>query len=197
MSSYEKKNIIVPILDLDKLKKNHKRSYSEEFIKPLPTSGPVSISVSKRSNPETNEEKESANSEMGELLTTNRETSKMIKEIKKDLDMIKVRVFTDDIDIRKELKEIKREVSGIIIPESPKMISRCDAIVGNTQSMLTNMNKILSSNKKIAESLIDISSAIDEINRDNQEKYRIITSLILSLNRDIDRIQWDVDKMKK
>lgn len=154
----------IPPLDFRKLKKNKKRPTSEilpnEFFRKT-----VKIEAERHIK---------TDGSIDELLKTNRETSQVIEEIRQSLDIIKKSVNSDE-KIRKELKEIRNRIHRLIpVSESPKTISRCDAIVGNTQMIISNIHKL---------------------SKKEDERYVSIISMISSLSIDVSRIQNDIDKL--
>ncbi len=124
-------------------------------------------------------------SELSEILKSNRETHDVIEEIKVDLDIIKSSIFKDrcfNKDLKEELKEIKNRIT-VIIPDSPKTLSKCDAIVGNTQMLMGSINRL--------------ELSINDIGKINTDHYLGLLSCIMSLNRDVDRIQMDINDLKR
>lgn len=145
----------IPLLDFKKLK--HRRSNSDGISR-------------------------NDNIDLSDLLKTNRQTTEVIKEIRVDLDMIR-KYLVINFNISSELKEIKKCVTVFDVPESPKTLSKCDAIVGNTQSIIRI--------------LIRVEETLNQVSKYNTEHYISLMSLIISLNRDVDRLQRDIDKIKK
>ena len=69
------------------------------------------------------------------LLRSYRETYDDIADIKRKLAIIESCVKYEDFELRKEIKEIRNHVDSLISDSqrTARMLSRCDAIVGNTQ----------------------------------------------------------------
>jgi len=119
-----------------------------------------------------------------EFLKTNRKTNEVVEDIKIDLDVIKSFVTNDkerDAQISKELQEISKKISSLIQAESPRMLSKCDAIVGNTQSLIVNINKV--------------NNKLDEVIEDIDKKHCTILNLLISMSRDISLLQCSIEEI--
>jgi hypothetical protein len=82
--------------------------------------------------------------EISKLLRSYRETYDDIEDIKHKLAIIESCVKYEDFELRKEIKEIRNHVDSLISESqrTPRMISRCDAIVGNTQGILSAIKQL-------------------------------------------------------
>jgi hypothetical protein len=82
--------------------------------------------------------------EISKLLKSYRETYDDIEDIKRKLIIIESCVKYEDFELRKEIKEIRNHVNSLISDSqrTPRMMSRCDAIVGNTQNMLSAVKEL-------------------------------------------------------
>lgn len=104
--------------------------------------------------------------DMATLLRSYRETYDDIADIKRKLAIIESCVKYEDFELRKEIKEIRNHVDSLISDSqrTPRMLSRCDAIVGNTQGILSaikgldaNIQVLTDNNSEIITTLSSLS----------------------------------------
>lgn len=107
------------------------------------------------------------------LLKSHRETYEDIEDIKKKLSIIQSSVKYDDADIRKELKEILEHVNSLVSESdrAPRVLSRCDAIVGNTQGILTKLQ--------------DLNDGFKILKKDSNIRHSVMVSMLSELTRDV------------
>jgi hypothetical protein len=87
-----------------------------------------------------------------QILTHHRKTLIEIETIKSQLEVIRSCVFLEDLKIGNEIVEIKKQVHSIFkeIESTPRLLSRCDATVGNTQMILS---RLIDTKKEIVENI--------------------------------------------
>lgn len=119
----------IPSLDFTKLKK--RRNSDSEIL---------THRTSKRKN-------------IDEVIQKHRETCRYIKEIRDKLDVMNALITLDETGVHKTMKEIRDQLSTFELcsDKTPRFMSRCDALVGNTQSILSNSKIILDYMKHIDE----------------------------------------------
>jgi hypothetical protein len=95
------------------------------------------------------------------------------KDIKQPL------VITDDQLLHKELKTISHRVNSLISDSerTPRVLSRCDAIVGNTQAILTGINELDAQLKDLSDNIKDIDEQVQELKEENSEIILALTRL--------------------
>jgi DNA repair ATPase RecN len=123
----EKKKI--PILDLSKTKKLQRRNSDSEIL----TNRTV-----KRKN-------------IDDVIQKHRETCKFIKEIHDKLEVVNTLITYDEVGIHQTMKEIRDKLSNFEAcqEKTPRFMSRCDAMIGNTQVIITHTKNLMDYLKNI------------------------------------------------
>jgi hypothetical protein len=106
--------------------------------------------------------------DIANLIRSYRETYDDIADIKRKLVIIESCVKYEDFELRKEIKEIRNHVDSLISDSqrTPRMISRCDAIVGNTQGILSAIKELDSKMTMLTETNTDIFTTLASLNYD-------------------------------
>lgn len=115
------------------------------------------------------------------IFTQHQETLREIETIKSQLEVIRSCVLLDDLKIGSEIVEIKKQVQNIFkeIENTPRLISRCDATVGNTQMILSRM---IEHKKEIIE---NVSQNITQNISHHDDIIVDILEMILKLNNTV------------
>lgn len=88
-----------------------------------------------------------------EVIQKHKETCKFIQEIHNKLDTIQKNSLADELELNKTMKDIRDRILNLEngADKTPRMVSRCDAMVGNTQLIITNTKSVLEYLKNIDE----------------------------------------------
>lgn len=113
----------IPSLDFTKLKRIQRRNSDSEIL---------THRTSKRKN-------------IDEVIQKHRETCRYIKEIRDKLDMMNALITLDESGVHATMKQIRDQLSNFELcsDKTPRFMSRCDALLGNTQNILSNSKNIL------------------------------------------------------
>jgi hypothetical protein len=124
--------------------------------------------------------------DIDDVIAKHKETCLFIKEIRDKLENVKSNsIFFDDFETHKTIKDILEKISILESgnEKTPRLVSRCDAMVGNTQLIITSTKKSL-----------DYLKAIDE----EAEQHDIVTITMLSdLFKEIHEIKTELKKINE
>lgn len=156
----ETKKYIIPALDLSKINKRiHKRSNSDTEI--------LSNKTGKRKN-------------IDDVIQKYKKTCLLIKEMHTNLEKIKKSHY-DESELYEAIKEIKDKISNLEKEprDTPRVLSRCDALVGNTRITLENTQAIIVSSKNIIKYL---STMDEEIEQHDMITVTVLNDILKEIN---------------
>ncbi len=150
----------------------------------------TNIKVKKRRNSdsEINTHKTLKRKNIDSVIQKHKETCMFIKEIHEKLEKIQNinSLYKNDSEIDEAMKEIRNRVSEVEKNYSPKLISRCDAMIGNTQMIITNTKQNLDYLKIVDEDFeqhdILTVTILSDIVKDIIEIKAILQKIVVKLN---------------
>lgn len=121
-----------------------------------------------------------------EVIAKHKETCIFIKEIRDKLENVRTNfVYKDEYETHKIIKDILEKISILENgnEKTPRIISRCDAMIGNTQLIMSSVKKSL-----------DYIKSIDE----EAEQHDIITiTMLTDLFKEIHEIKLELKKLNE
>ena len=124
-----------------------------------------------------------------DVIQKHKETCVLIKEIHDQLDKIKKSNY-DESALSSSIKELRNIIDNLDSKDTPRLLSRCDALVGNTRLTVENTHTIISNSKNTLKYLKNID--------EEAEQHDIISITILTdILKEINDIKYEISQLNK
>lgn len=102
------------------------------------------------------------------LLDEYKNITKEVNEIKETVSILKECILFEELNIGSEIKNIRKDLYSLVVDfsKTPRMLSRCDAAVGNTQMLINRfekMRKEMTDDKNIMNNMNNLQNSINTI----------------------------------